>query len=233
MIKPFVCETLSWEDMYEYSRVLAGKMREDKFRPDVIVAIARGGYVPARNLCDFMMVNELFSFKVEHWGTTGKKDATAQLKQPLKADVKGKNVLVVDDISHTGQSLQIAVDHVLALKPKQLKTATLFVIEGSKFTPNYYASKKPWKWFIFPWNFTEDLCNLVSGLFEAKTEDRKSLDMVQEELESKHGIDVPKLKLKHIMRELVIRRTLQPYWVSGNLMRWMPYPKKKGGALLR
>ena len=228
----FPCELLSWEDMYEYGRILAGKMREDKFRPDAIVAIARGGYVPARTLCDFLIVDRLYSVQVHHWGNTGEKSKKkAKLGYPLSAELKGKNVLVVDDLADTGESFDVALAEVRRLKPKSIKTAALFVLEKSKFVPDYFVAMRPWKWFVFPWKFTEDACNLVAGFFDAKSEDKKSLDMVGEELFVKHGIRLPQDKLKAVMTELVHRKILQPYWVSGNLMRWLPYGKPNGGSL--
>lgn len=233
MIKPFRCEVLSWEDMYEYARVLSGKIREDKFKPDVIVAIARGGYVPARSLSDFLMVSDLYSFQVTHWGMTAQKDPSARLHSPLKADIAKKNVLLVDDLSDTGQSFTLARDHLFKQKPKKLKTAALFVLENSSFVPDYYASKQPWKWFVFPWNFTEDLCQLVAGLYEPDSDEKKSLDMVKEELYAKHRIRVPQTKLKRVMDELVTRRILTPYWKSGNLVRWLPFQKKISGSSAR
>lgn len=227
----FPCELLSWDDMYEYGRILAGKIREEHFKPDAIVAIARGGYVPARTLCDFLMVDRLYSVQVRHWGQTGQRSKNAKLWHPLSADLKGKNVLIVDDLADTGQSFDIALAEVRKHDPKAVKTAALFVLENSKFVPDYYVAMRPWKWFVFPWNFTEDACNLVAGLFEAKSEDKKSIDMVAEELFVKHGIRMAPDKLKGVMTELVQRQVLQPYWVSGNLMRWMALQKPKGGTL--
>lgn len=228
----FPCELVSWEDMYEYGRILSGKVREAHWKPDAIVAIARGGYVPARTLCDFLIVDRLYSVQVKHWGQTGQKpQCKAELFHALSADLKGKSVLVVDDLADTGESFEVALAEVRKLKPKTVKTAALFVLENSKFVPDYYVARRAWKWFVFPWNFTEDMCNLVAGLFDAKSEDKKSLGMVAEELQAKHGLVLPKEKLKDVMLELVRRKVLQPYWVSGNLMRWMPLQKPKGGRV--
>ncbi len=227
----FPCELLSWDDMYEYGRILAGKIREDHFKPDAIVAIARGGYVPSRTLCDFLMVDRLYSVQVRHWGETGQKSQKAKLWHPLSADLKGKNVLIVDDLADTGESFDVALAEVKKHAPKSVKTCALFVLENSKFVPDYFVAMRPWKWFVFPWNFTEDACNLVAGLYDAKSEDKKSLDMVAEELFVKHGIRLAPDKLKLVMTELVHRKILQPYWVSGNLMRWLPLQKPKGGTL--
>lgn len=227
MIKAFPCEVLSWEDMYEYARVLSGKIREAKMRPDTIIALARGGYVPARSLCDFLSVTDLHSLKVDHWGLTATPDQKARIRHKLPVHLKGKSVLVVDDLADTGESFKIATQYLKTLKPKKMKTAALFWLENCPYKPDFYATKKPWKWFIFPWNFMEDLSYLAAGLFEAKGHEKKSLDMVAEELRFKHGIDVPKNKLKDVMDELVRKKVLMPYWVSGNLVRWMPFQKSK------
>ena len=226
MIKAFPCELLTWEDMYDYGRVLSGKIREGKFRPDVVVAIARGGYVPARTLCDFLTVTDLISIKVDHWGVTAHPDSKAKLRHPLKINLSGKNVLLVDDLADTGESFKVASAHLRGLRPKKLKTASLFFLEKCPFKPDFYAAKKTWKWFVFPWNFHEDLSYLVSGLFDAKSTDKKSLGMLLEELHFKHGIDVEKTKVKDVLDDLVRKKVLMPYWTSGSLIRWMPFQKK-------
>ena len=221
-MKDFKCELISWEDMYELSRVIAGKIREDKYRPDVIIAMARGGYVPARNLCDLLIVKNLLSLKVDHWGITANKEGKARIPYPLHADIKGKNVLLVDDLSDTGESFKVAVEYVKSLKPKTLKSACVYLLEGTKFVPSYYAARRNWKWFVFPWNFNEDMVNLVSGLYEENSRDKKSLAMIQEELDAKHGVYVREEKLKPVLEELAHRRILKPYLTRG-LVRWMPW----------
>lgn len=219
MIHSFPCELLTWEDMYEYSRVLAGKMREDKFRPDIIIAMARGGYVPARSLCDFLMVYDLRAINIDHLG-----------EKPAKAlawKIKGKSVLVVDDLTDESESLGMASAHLKSLGAKKVKTASVFVLETAKKAPDYYAARKPWKWFVFPWNFTEDVSRMVAGLYEAQNPEKKSLSMIAEELKAKHGLKLEEERLRKVMDTLVHHGILKPYWVSGSLMRWAPYVKAK------
>jgi hypoxanthine phosphoribosyltransferase len=40
-------KVVEFDEIVEWSRKLAEKIRESGWQPDVIVAIARGGYVPA------------------------------------------------------------------------------------------------------------------------------------------------------------------------------------------
>ena len=100
---------------------------------------------------------------------------------------KGK-VLVVDDITDTGESLKISVEYLKSLNPSAIKTATLMHLNNSKFTPDFYGSMENWAWIIFPWNYREDLVNLVGQAVEDVGKDQEK---VQIKLRENCGIDVP------------------------------------------
>ena len=53
------CELISWEQVYQLSRTLALTLHAAAFEPELIVAISRGGCVPARILCDYLDVFDL------------------------------------------------------------------------------------------------------------------------------------------------------------------------------
>lgn len=166
-LKGPLCYVLDYDDIANYAYQTALKIRESSWKPDAIVGIARGGWVHARIQCDLLGVKNLHSVKVDHWGVTATKDGKAKLSCPLVGDVEGMNVLVVDDITDTGESLTMAVQHIEETgKPKEVRTATLMHIAGSKFTPNYFGVEITWAWEIWPWNFYEDLTSLISKIFE-------------------------------------------------------------------
>ena len=48
-----------------------------------------------------------------------------KVKQDLSADVKGRHVLILEDIFDTGNSLSFVRDHLLSKKPASLKICTL------------------------------------------------------------------------------------------------------------
>lgn len=164
---------VSWHDIDVWTKELAEKIKESGYMPDAIVGLTRGGWIPARLVCDILMVKNLYAVKTEHWGLTATKDGTAKLAQPLAVDVKDKNVLVIDDITDTGQSLGLALKHIKELKPANLKSGTLLHITHSQVVPDYYVIEVPkeeWTWFIFPWNFNEDIQSLVQkALGDAKS----------------------------------------------------------------
>jgi len=163
------CKIVSWSEIEEWTNDVGNKMSSDGFKPDVVIGLTRGGWVPARLLCDLLNIKDLYAVKTEHWGVTATRDGDARLAQKLSADVRGKRVLLMDDITDTGKSLSLAIQHVRSFKPKSLRSATLLHITHSSIVPDYYSVEVPaenWTWFIFPWNFNEDIRTLVKNAME-------------------------------------------------------------------
>lgn len=171
--------------MVRYAKIVTDKIRKSKYRPDLIVAVSRGGLVPARILCDLLVIKNCLSMKVDHWGITATKDGKAKISYGLNISLSGKKVLLVDDITDTGQSMEISKLHLLGLNPDKLKTATLIHLTNSKYVPDYYGHEREWAWIVFPWNMHEDLVNLIKKLgYEGKT-----TELIQKELKKKFDLD--------------------------------------------
>ena len=163
-IEKFLCKVVTWDETDKWAKGVVKKIRSSAFKPDIVVALIRGGLVPARLICDHLHIKNLFAVKVEHWGITAQADMKAKLVAGLDLDLKGKKVLVVDDITDTGESMLLSMDHLKTKNPAVLKSATFLHIEHSKFEPDFYdvfVPKNKWTWFIFPWNFHEDIRTLA------------------------------------------------------------------------
>ena len=199
----FDCEVMDWDLFYDLAKQVAQKIQKSEYEPDFIVGLARGGWVLARVLCDFLGVKDLISLKVEHWGVTATPNGKARLKYPFRIDLSGRRVLVVDDITDTGESMLLATEYVMTLNPVEVRTATLRHIEGSKFVPDYFGDEVTWRWVIFPWNFTEDLCNIVPKVASECT----SHEEILERLKHDYKIDIDEEKLLEVFTELDRRST--------------------------
>ena len=169
------CITPTWEDMQKYANITANKIKKSDFHPDVIIGLSRGGLVPARMFCDLLHIKNCYTIKVDHWGLTATKDGQAKLSQELNMDLTGKKVLIVDDITDTGQSMELAKNHILSKNPTQLMTATLIHLSNSKYIPDFFGIEREWAWIIFPWNYKEDLVNLIKKISEFKTLSNKEI----------------------------------------------------------
>ena len=92
------CQLVSWDQFALLSRQLARTIHTSWFRPDLIVAIGRGGYLPARILSDYLNVFDLASMKIEHYHGL-RRQKLARVRYPLGAEVGGRHVLLVDDVT--------------------------------------------------------------------------------------------------------------------------------------
>ncbi len=163
-----------------------------------MVGIARGGWVLSRVLCDFLGIKDLVSLKVEHWGVTATPDGKAQLKYPFDVDLTGRRVLMVDDITDTGESMMIAVDYVRTKNPAEVRTAALRHIIGSKFTPDYYGDEITWRWVVFPWNYIEDMCNIIPKI----AGEGATLAEIREKMKKNFDILIPEDEISKILDEI-------------------------------
>jgi hypoxanthine phosphoribosyltransferase len=187
-LKGPLCYVLDFDDIYNYAYQTANKIKESGWKPDAIVGIARGGWVHARIACDLLGVKNLYSVKIDHWGVTATRDGKAKLTCPLTADVEGMQVLVVDDITDTGESLTMAVEHVKECGAGEVKSATLMHIAGSKFVPDYFGVEIAWAWEIWPWNFYEDLTSLIKKIFEGEKVKEMSTQELKKHLREYNNI---------------------------------------------
>uniref|UniRef100_A0A7J2TKI0 Phosphoribosyltransferase n=1 Tax=Archaeoglobus fulgidus TaxID=2234 RepID=A0A7J2TKI0_ARCFL len=159
----FKCHVYSWNDIEKLCRELARRIKKSGFKADAIVAIARGGWVPARILADILDVRELYSVKTEHWGIVATITGKAQIIQPLNVKFDGKKVLIVDDVVDTGETMNIVKEHVISLGAKEVRTAVIDYKRSSSFVPDYFgAEMENWKWIVYPWSIREDVKGLIA-----------------------------------------------------------------------
>ncbi len=194
----FECEVMSWGLFAERGEKVARNIISSGYQPDLIVGLARGGWVLSRVLCDYLGVKDLVSLKVEHWGVTATPDGKAQIKYPFEIDLTGTKVLVVDDITDTGESMIVALEYIKGKNPEVLKTAALRHIQGSKFVPDFFGDEITWRWVVFPWNFVEDMCNLVAKAEEGA----KSMVDIKARMKTLFDVDLTLAQVKDIKAEI-------------------------------
>ena len=146
----------TWNQIYDMLLNQTQKINKAHFNPDIIVAVSRGGLVPARILSDLLEVQNLASIRVEFYVGINKTREQPIITQSLSASVTAKKVLIVDDISDTGKSLKLVTEQILTQGAKEAQTATIYAKPASTFTPDYFE-KQTCSWVIFPWDAKETL----------------------------------------------------------------------------
>jgi hypoxanthine phosphoribosyltransferase len=156
--------SLSWNDVEKDVASLIKKIPE---RPTAIIGIARGGIVIARLLSDLLDVQKIRFFGLKSYGSVGKRKNKIEIYQPLKENLKKDDVLLVDDIADTGKSLEVCKQLILSLRPRDLKTATLYLKPWSNFKPDYFVKTFD-GWVIFPWEKNEFIREISKNIVKRK-----------------------------------------------------------------
>jgi hypoxanthine phosphoribosyltransferase len=152
-------EVPTWNQIYEMLLCQAQKIKNQNYKPDIIIAIARGGVVSARILSDLLENPNLSFIQIEFYTNINQTLQEPTLKQTLTPKVIGKKVLLIDDIADTGKSLQLAKTH-LQQGAIEIKTATLYQKNQSITTPDFYE-KQTTSWVVFPWDIKEALRQII------------------------------------------------------------------------
>ncbi|MFW9986118.1 MAG: phosphoribosyltransferase [Candidatus Odinarchaeota archaeon] len=202
MVEPIKCQFVNYEDIYNYSKQLAFKVTKSGYKPDMLLAIARSGFVPGRLMSDFMGNSNLYALKVEHWlDTTAEhqEDAVIPVQSPLP--VKDKRVLVIDDIVDTGRSAVQTLEYVKNLGAKEVRLAVMLYLTVSEIEPDYYTVKESdWVWFIWFWNRFEDLRNLTIKLFDNDKNRTLSTKDILQGLKKYFTLDVDQQELEQVLQ---------------------------------
>ena len=198
----FPVQKVSWEDSARLARQLATLLKEEIDRPpDLVIAIGRGGYVPARVVCDELLTTHLTSIRLEHWGPAASRKANALVKYSLACSVEGMDLLVIDDVTDTGETLSTAAGYLSQLRPARIRTGVLHHKISSGFTPDYYAELvSDWRWILYPWAVHEDLC----GFLELElTKKPSSLSTLREILQIRYTMQISLQDLLNAAEDLV------------------------------
>lgn len=140
---------ISWQDIENSCLSIYAQMCSLDYRPDAIIALLRGGVVPGRIFSDYFdILLDFFALDVKMYETIGVAKEHPDIK-PFDGDIKGKKILVIDDIWDSGKTMNAVLDY---LGEEDVTTTTLFWKETADSKPTYYSDvAKEGEWIVFPW----------------------------------------------------------------------------------
>lgn len=154
---------VSYADFVHDVIAIADALETDRWRPDHIVGIGRGGLVPGAYLSHRTGISLL---SVDH--SSGVPGFADDLLAKVAASLNdGRNILLVDDINDSGNTIQ-ALRGAIARHggaPERLRVAVLIDNQSSVAEVDYRArtidraSDK--RWFVFPWEAMADRATLI------------------------------------------------------------------------
>jgi uncharacterized protein len=157
-------ETLTWDGFGQATRDLARTIVADGFAPDVVVAIARGGLLPAGAIAYGLGVKSCGALNVEFYTGIGTVLEAPELLPPDLdlAYLPGKRVLLVDDVADSGRTLALAVS-MLEEAGAEVRSVCIYTKPGSVATPDY-SWRETDLWIDFPWSFQGTVAQEDAGL---------------------------------------------------------------------
>jgi hypothetical protein len=156
-------EVLTWDGFGTGSRSLAAQVADDGFRPDMVLAIARGGLAVAGALSYALGVKNCFTMNVEYYtGVDQRRDVPVILPPVLDpVELSGLSVLVADDVADTGHTLAL-VQQVCEAHVADVRCAVLYQKPRSVVRCEYVWRETD-RWIDFPWSSEPPLAGPGSG----------------------------------------------------------------------
>ncbi|MDR3346575.1 MAG: phosphoribosyltransferase [Campylobacteraceae bacterium] len=141
----------NYEEFFGDVKDIAYKVR-DAYKPDVILAIARGGLTFGHFLAHALDNRMLYAMNSIHYEDTNKMDTIKIFNIPDLSDAK--KVLIVDDIVDSGETIA-EIKKILREKypTTEFKTAALFYKEKAIVRPDFWAREAK-GWIKFLWDFS-------------------------------------------------------------------------------
>lgn len=154
-------ENLTWQGFGDACRQITEQIADSGWMPDLIVAIARGGMLPAGAISYALGVKANGAINVEFYTGVGKTMLEPEILEPYMdiSSLEGKRVLIVDDVADSGKTLKLIMDLIAkeglsmgsGTAKVDARSATIYLKPTSVIKPDY-VFKQTDKWINFPWS---------------------------------------------------------------------------------
>ncbi len=144
-------EVLSWEAFGRSCLDLADSVAVSGYRPELILAIARGGLFTAGALGYALGVKNLHLINVEFYAGVDERLPMPVVLPPVPSavDLSGARVLIADDVADTGATLEL-VRAFCAEHVAEVRTAVIYQKPQSTVDCDYVWRRTD-RWIDFPW----------------------------------------------------------------------------------
>jgi len=165
----------------ELTFALAQKVINSGENIDQLIILAKGGWVSGRTFFDYLQsvgLNDAVTIGVKSiTGINQQKEPVIYQKLPdnLEKELKGKKVLIVEELSDTGKQLQVVSEYLNALGVEKIILASLFRKPHSTAELDHWIEETT-SWIIFAYEAIETMGELYVGWT-----DKKRTEKIEEE----------------------------------------------------
>lgn len=139
---------IGWELFGELCRGLAMRAARE-FDPDVVVGIARAGVIPAGVVASVLRT-ELYTMTISRHEGEASHHERPRIFSEAPRKVAGRSVLIVDEVTSSGDTLRMAIAALRDVGASEVMTATCFK-RTNGYEPDLYALETD-DTLIFPWD---------------------------------------------------------------------------------
>ena len=154
--------SVSWEQFHRDSRVLAWRLLETKKKWERIIAVARGGLVPAAIIARELDIHYIDTICISSY-TLKHQGEISIVKSITKFKDNGEKYLIIDDLVDTGKTGKAVRDMI----PGAYFATVYAKPDGQPMVDTYVTEVSQDTWVLFPWD-TETTSNFVSPIIERK-----------------------------------------------------------------
>ena len=141
---------VSWDQLHRDARALAWRMDKTEWR--AVVAVTRGGMVPAMIVARELDIRTIDTISVKSYKGVGAEAGQSDLqvlKQPDPALMRdGEGILVVDDLVDSGRTLEL----IREMYPKAHFATVYAKPKGKPMVQSYVTEVSQDTWIFFPWD---------------------------------------------------------------------------------
>ena len=145
-------EWLDWASYGTAVRELAALVADDGYRPEMILAIARGGLFCAGSLGYALSVKNIYVMNCEYYTGVDERLPVPVMLPPAVdlVDHRNSKILIADDVADTGHTLKMVYDFCVELVG-DVRSAVLYEKSHSLVKCDY-VWKRTDRWINFPWS---------------------------------------------------------------------------------
>jgi len=154
--------SVSWKQLHALTYALTEKIQKKNSKLDLIVGIARGGLTISHIASDFLKL-PVASFTISSYKDL-KQQEMSDITHPIGGNLKNMHILLIDDVSDTGKTFIRGVAYLKELGAASITTASPFIRQGSKYTPDFYVKQVIDEWIIFPFDMRETTETIQANL---------------------------------------------------------------------
>ncbi len=133
-------------------RELSTIVADDGYRPEMILAIARGGVFVAGSMGYALSVKNIYVMNCEYYTGVDERLPVPVMLPPYVdfVDMDDASILIADDVADTGHTLKMVYDFCVD-RVKEVRTAVLYEKSHSLVKCDY-VWKRTDQWINFPWS---------------------------------------------------------------------------------